>query len=81
MQEDLKKKSIDKLPTQVVNSRCWYFMMYVWKIDEDLDFNKEDLERTFSGFSDALLLFAEGGRGKLICKTSLKKRNDKEKTF
>ena len=52
--------------------------MHVWKRDEDLDLNKEDIERTFSGFSDALLLFAEGGRGKLICKTFLKKRNDKE---
>ena len=47
-------------------------------MNEDLDLNKEDIERTFSGFSNALLLFAEGGKGKLICKTSLKKRNDKE---
>ena len=46
-------------------------------MNEDLDLNKEDIERTFSGFSNALLLFAEGGKGKLICKTSLKKRNDK----
>ena len=53
-------------------------MIHVWKINEDLDLNKEDIERTFSGFSDALLLFAEGGKGKLICKTFLKKRNDKE---
>ena len=50
------------------------FMMHVWKIDEDLDSNKEAVERTFSGFSDALLLSAEGGRGKLICKTSLKEK-------
>ena len=47
-------------------------------MNEDLDLNKEDIERTFSGFSNALLLFAEGGKGKLICKTSLKKRNDKD---
>ena len=47
-------------------------------MNEDLDLDKEDIERTFSGFSNALLLFAEGGKGKLICKTSLKKRNDKE---
>ena len=52
--------------------------MHVWKMNEDLDLDKEDIERTFSGFSNALLLFAEGGKGKLICKTSLKKRNDKE---
>ena len=53
-------------------------MIHVWKINEDLDLNKEDIERTFSGFSDALLLFAEGGRGKLICRTSLKKEMTKK---
>ena len=51
-------------------------MMFVWKINEDLYLNKEDIERTFSGFSDALLLFVEGGTGKLICKTSLKKEKE-----
>ena len=53
-------------------------MIHVWKINEDLDLNKEDIERTFSGFSDALLLSAEGGREKLICRTSLKKEMTKK---
>ena len=49
-------------------------MIHVWKINEDLYLNKEDIERTFSGFSDALLLGAGGGTGRLTGRTSRGRR-------